>query len=64
MFSVLGTQRARPASDDRHIRLRGDICAGEAGDSPADVVVLFLRGRKCEGRLWARGDVVTINEIQ
>ena len=64
MFCVLWTQRARPASDGRDIPLRGGVCAGEAGDLPANMVVLFLRGRKCEGGLWAGGDVVTINEIQ
>ena len=55
-LDVLWTQRARLASDGQDTLLRGGIFAGEFGDQPDDVVLLFLRRGKCEGRSWVTGD--------
>lgn len=56
-LDVLWTQRARLTSDGQDIFLRGGIFAGEFGDQPANVVLLFLRGGKYEGRSRVTGDV-------
>lgn len=56
-LDVPWTQRARSASDGQDILLRGGIFAGEFGDQPDDVVLLFFRGGKREGRSRVTGDV-------
>ena len=60
-LDVLWTQRARLASDGQDTLLQGGIFAGEFGDQPDDVVLLFLRRGKCEGRtLETNGNTLTM----